>query len=562
MRNPIRLIFVAIALAAIVGVAAVAAQGPAAGQPGRFGEIVDVRVVNLEVVVTDADGVPIRGLNAEQFQLLVDGEEVPIDFFSEVLGGRTVRPVEGAEDAAVPELQQVEPGGRVGTSYLLFIDNFFSLPTDRNRVLRAFEESLFLGPEDRMAIVSFDGRNLEMLTTWSQDDVELRRVLRKSLADPAYGLQRLSERRQFDYERVLDVSSALLSDSLDIEAGVRNYLDPNERHHVTRLSEQVERSVAAASATLRSFAKPPGRKVMVLLNGGWPLLPAEFVLNDVSRYVIDREILAGEPLFRPLIDTANLLGYTIYPVDVPGLAATAISAELSAAPSIDSFGSSALGNSFTRESSVHAALHYLARQTGGRAMINAQRMRAFETVVQDTRSYYWLGFSPARDWDNRRHDVEIKTRNPGLRLRARQGFLDSSRGREVSMAVESALLFGGPTGDDLLKVEFGEAEPAGRGKIAVPIEILVPLDQLTFLPTAEGLEASTELRLGLIDDDGGRSEIPVIPVTFQTAAAPASGHYGRYETTIKMRREHHRAVVAIYDLAGGRILSAAADLDY
>ena len=130
------------------------------------------------------------------------------------------------------------------------------------------------------------------------------------------------------------------------------------------------------------------------------------------------------------------------------------------------------------------------------------------------------------------------------------------------MAVESALLFGGPTGDDLLKVDFGEAEPAGRGKIAVPIEILVPLDQLTFLPAAEGLEASVELRLGLIDDNGGRSEIPIIPVTFQTAAAPEIGHYGKYQTAIKMRREHHRAVVAIYDLASGRILSAAADLDY
>jgi VWFA-related protein len=413
-----------------------------------------------------------------------------------------------------------------------------------------------------MAIVSFDGRNLQMLSSWSQDDVELRRVISKSLADPAYGLRRLSERRQFDYERVLGVTSAVLTNSLEVDVAMRTHLDPNERYYVSRLSQQVERSVAAASATLRSFAEPPGRKVMLLLNGGWPLLPAEFVLNDISRYVIDREILAGEPLFRPLIDTANLLGYTIYPVDVPGLASQTISAELTAAPRVDSIGSSALGNSFNRESGVHAALHYLARQTGGRAMINAERIRAFETVVGDTRSYYWLGFSPTRGWDNRRHDVEIKTSNPSLRLRARQGFLDSSRSREVSMAVESALLFGGPTGDDLLKVGFGEPQPAGRGKIAVPIEILVPLDQLTFLPAAEGLAAGTELRLGVVDDNGARSEIPIIPVTFRLPAAPRSRTYAKYETTLKVRRGPHRAVVAIYDLASGRILSAAADFEF
>ena len=112
------------------------APGP---QPGGYSEIIDVRVVNLEVVVTDREGVPIRGLDADQFQLLVDGEEVPIEYFSEVLGGRVVAPAEGTE--TVPGLRQVQPGERVGTSYLVFVDNFFSLPTDRNRVLRSLEES-------------------------------------------------------------------------------------------------------------------------------------------------------------------------------------------------------------------------------------------------------------------------------------------------------------------------------------------------------------------------------------------------------------------------------------
>ena len=171
-----------LALAAAFVTLAAWAQVAPGPQPGSFSEIIDVRVVNLEVVVTDREGVPIRGLSADQFQLLVDGEEVPIEYFSEVLGGRVVAPPDGTE--SVPGLREVLPGERVGTSYLVFIDNFFALPTDRNRVLRAFEESLFLGPEDRMAIVSFDGRELEMLSTWSQSDVELRRVIRRSLDQP------------------------------------------------------------------------------------------------------------------------------------------------------------------------------------------------------------------------------------------------------------------------------------------------------------------------------------------------------------------------------------------
>ena len=558
-RSP--LVLAVLSLIALASASAQVAPGP---QPGSFSEIVDVRVVNLEVVVTDKAGVPVRGLNAGQFTLLVDGEEVPIEFFSEVLGGRTVKPAEGAAGATVPGLRAVEPGGRVGTSYLLFIDNFFSLPTDRNGVLRSIADSIFLGPEDRMAIVSFDGRNLEMLTTWSQDDVELRRVISRSLGDPAHGLQRLVERRQFDFDRVLEASAAVFAAAGDQDPfASRNYLDPNERFHVTRLSEQVERSVAAAAATLRSFAMPPGRKVMLLLSGGWPLLPAEFLINDLDRFIIDREVLSGEPLYRPLVDTANLLGYTIYPVDVPGLSGDVITAEVSQAAPLGAVGTTSLGGStFLRETDVHATLRYLARETGGQAMINADRVRAFENVVRDTRSYYWLGFTPARDWDDRRHDVEIRTSNPDLRLRARQGFLDSSRRREASMAVESALLFGSPSGEALLQVVFGEPRPAGRGKIEVPIEVLVPLDQLTFLPAANGLRAETELRLAVMDENGGRAPIPVVPLGFDASGTPPAGVFGRFETTVKMRRMQHRVVVAIHDLASGRILSAGAELDY
>ncbi len=555
-----RLFAAALALATASGAWAQATQGPL---PGGFSEIVDVRVVNLEVVVTDRAGVPIRGLGADQFTLLVDGEQVPIEYFSEVLGGRTVRPAEGGATRAVPGLSEVAPGGDVGTSYLVFIDNFFSLPTDRNRVLRALSESLVLGPEDRMAIVSFDGRDLKMLSTWSQSEVDLQRAINRSLGDPAFGLQRASERRQFDFDRLLVESALVLGGPAARRSSIFNFLGPNERYHVLRLAEQVERSVAAASATLRSFAMPPGRKVMLLLSGGWPLLPADFLLNDRNRFVIDREILGGEPLFRPLVDTANLLGYTLYPIDVPGLSDESIGAEFSGASRFGFGGTTSLGGSaFLRETDVQATLRYLARETGGKALINAQRVEAFERVFEDTRSYYWLGFTPKRGWDDSRHEVEIRTGNPALRLRARQGYLDSSRNREVAMAVESALLFGSPTTEELLQVEFGEPRRAGRGRVEVPLVVLVPLDQLTFLPAGDGVQADTELRLAVVDDGGDRSDIPTVPLIFQLAAGPEAGTYGRYETSLKMRRRPQRAVIALYDKASGRILSAGADLDF
>ena len=55
-----------------------------------FGETVDVRVVNLEVVVEDRQGNRVPGLGAEEFQLQVDGHVVPLDYFSEVADAQAV----------------------------------------------------------------------------------------------------------------------------------------------------------------------------------------------------------------------------------------------------------------------------------------------------------------------------------------------------------------------------------------------------------------------------------------------------------------------------------------
>ena len=65
-------------------VAAVPVWGQESPVPDLFSEVIDVRVVNVEVVVTDRAGNRIRGLQASDFELLVDREPVPISYFTEV----------------------------------------------------------------------------------------------------------------------------------------------------------------------------------------------------------------------------------------------------------------------------------------------------------------------------------------------------------------------------------------------------------------------------------------------------------------------------------------------
>ncbi len=505
-----------------------------------FGEIIDVRVINLEVVVTD-DGARVSGLGAEDFRLLIDGKEVPIEYFTEVEGGHAVSPADLGGEATMPALR---PGEAVGTRYLVFIDDVFTIKPYRNRVLRELASQLpALGPDDHMAVVAFDGSSIDMLSSWSNSAAHLERVFEQAQARTSQGLRRLQDRRfdSFGYD--------------SYSAYRRVGYDP--RYYVgarrgSRTHAYVEGVITAAASTLRGFAKPPGRKVMLLLSGGWPNVQEEWTFDSTVDY---RSWQSDSRQLEPLVDTANRLGYTLYPIDVKGLESRFAGAEV---------GSAAEANLIReirseREWMEEGILLDLARETGGQAFLDGARLSALERVMDDTRSYYWLGFTP--DWreDDARHRIKMEVRDRGLKVRTRKSFSDLSRQTEVTMMVESAQLFDLPlpsTAD--FKVTFGE--PQGGRKVVVPLFVEIPLEALTLLPGADGYTAQLELRIAVTDDRGHRADIPVIPFEVQRDQKPASGETAAYQTSLRLRRRPHQMLISIYDRTSGEMLSKVVDL--
>lgn len=540
-------------------------SGPLAAQDleNVFGETVDVRVINVEVVVTDRDGNPVLDLEPEDFRLFVDGEEVPIDYFTEIRGGVAIAPEakEAEPEGAPASLPSVSPGEPVPTSYLLFIDDYFAIQRDRNQVLEALSEQLpLLGEEDRMAVVAFDGEKIEMLSSWNESATRLREVLQDAKLRPAYGLQRVAELRFFENTRT-DDGFPRAEQGFDLSF--------EEQQYARQLSRQVERSVMAATATLRGFARPPGRKVMLLLSGGWPLSPARFTVDTVAaaRPIVDPTVPDGDELFNPLVRTANLLGYTIYPVDVPGLSTSpaATSAEAGPSRNRDTVGQAVLpataGARFNRELEQEASLRFVAEETGGKALINAQRTAAFEEVAQDTRTYYWLGFESERRSDNDKRDIRVEVDRPRVKVRARDSIQDLSRQEEVSLAVESALLFGSPPGFDQLPVITGELEHQGRRFMLLPLAIAIPVDDITLVPQGDEYVTQLELRVAAVSETGDQSDIPVVPLTFRLEEKPEEGKFLPYQTKVKLRREPQKVVVSLYDTLGSNLYSNVVQVD-
>lgn len=559
--RPRTVLLLALAASLLLG-----APAPGQNDPNEaFGEVIDVRVVNLEVVVTRGDE-RVRGLGPDDFVLEVDGREIPIEYFTEVSDGTAVRrPSEAsAEDATLPALT---PGESVGTSYLVFIDDYFTRQQDRDHVLEGLVEQISrLGPNDQMAVVGYDGQSLEMLSNWSDRPDELRRALRKAELRDTYGLKRLARNRAFESNDDLETELGLAYEPRPDEfedsygafiAGYEGELDLAEEQYARLTYAEVRRAVEAAAASLRSFAGPPGRKVMLLLSGGWPSDPALWTSNDSLRAPRLERLARGVGLFSPLIETANLLGYTVYPVDVPGLSTPASDVETVTAD----LDQNRFDLAVLREREEEAALFQIARETGGKALVNTNRSRAFEATVEDTRSYYWLGFTPDWQGDDSAHSVRVDVRAPGAEVRARRSFSDLSRSTEVTMMVESALRLGDPPSDAPLGVKVGLGERAGIGKRSVPLEIAVPVGALTFLPSAEGVTAKAELRVAVLDEEGGTTEeIPVVPMTLTAPRAPAPNEVSVYRTSIKLRNERHDLVVSLYDVASGKILASKVEI--
>lgn len=517
-----------------VAVLLVWASLPLQAQPApdvsTFGEVIDVRVVNVEVVVTDKEGRRVTGLAPEDFRVTVDGEEVGIDFFTEVAGGRVSVPASTAATAVPPALTAGEP---VGTRYLLFVDDFFSVKKRRNRVLERLVDDLsLLGPEDRVAVVSYDGQGLDMLANWTPPGPELRKTLDDALRRPAYGTSRRMELRHA--ERGGGV--------------VKN------RPYYRLLREQVKGTLDAAAASLRAFAQPPGRRVMLLLSGGWPTDAVSFYYRSQSVYTTN--VVSGIPhALYELVSTANRLSYTLYPVDVQGVSAESPGDVERIVPDSGSQG-------LIREGEEHHSLRTLAHLTGGEEMLNSQRDVALERVVEDTRSYYWLGFEPSWREHNGDHRIEVEALRPGLKVRHRRGFTELTRPAETLMRVESALLFGDvPPGSGPLDVKPGKPKKAGFGKVHVPLEILVPLDRVTVLPQGDQHVARLELILAVIDRDGNQSAVPRVPIRLRVPEKPDPGAVGVYVHTILTRKEKQDLLTVIFDPLSGQTLARRLRLD-
>ena len=74
------------------------------------------------------------------------------------------------------------------------------------------------------------------------------------------------------------------------------------------------------------------------------------------------------------------------------------------------------------------------------------------------------------------------------------------------------------------------------------------------------MSAEVELRIAALDERGGRSDIPVIPIRLDMPGKAPAGAFATYTTIVQLRRAKNDLVLAVSDPAGGTIYSARAEV--
>lgn len=521
-----------------LGILALWAHGSGAQEPAprtSFGESIDVRVVNVEAVVTDAQGKRVRGLTAKDFRLLVDGFEVPVEFFAEIAGGEVTRPTGEGGTAALEA-----PAEAQARNILVFIDDIFSVGNHRNTVLAGVERDLkLLGPKDRMAIVALglDGRP-EVLSRWTGDRTELAAALAAARKRRAWGNDVMATRRSLQGERELIQMAGESNDFSLYEGGggefggargVESYLDVGGGGGGdSRLYSRMLKIPVAVIATMQAMAPPSGRKILFLVSGGWPL----------------------PRLMVPMFVEANRLGYTAYPVDVQGI--DVVIAQNDA--TFSGPGGNRGGVSEAWERGAHDGMELLARMTGGKAILNSARLTALDRAVEDTSSFYWLGFTPTWKRDDLHHRIDVKMRPKGLTVRSRRGYSDVSRATQAALTGYGALLLGGDPKDKRLTVTMGTLEPGPDSTLTVPVTVAVPLGGLTMVEQGGQWIVEAVLAAGAVDKRGSFSDYLEVPLRLTLPHAPRAGDVARYSGSLKLRRIQQRLVFTVRDPLAGAVL--------
>jgi VWFA-related protein len=544
------------ALSAVVLLLGAAAVTPAQEAP-TFREEVEVRVMDLDVVVTDKDGRPVKDLTRGDFTVRLAGKPVPIDYFARVDEG-AIRALD-FPTAAPDQVVEMAPSAEkayVPRYFLVFMDIGHVSPSARKSSFDALHD--FIGqmsPNDRARIVLY-ARSLKPVTQWlSSKEVLSERIAK--IEKEQLGMSGLLTERQSLHD--IDFAANFAGQAGRMRRRLAEDYAEQQRAEVRQLLDGVR-------SELSLLAPLAGKKVFLFLSGGFEFKPGSNMLTYVLRLqggagsraragLLDVDVHDFSQDLEEITRRANASEITFYTVDPRGLEEGGMGIPISGVDEGMQARSDLTG---LERAGTQDPLVMMARETGGLALINSNDFgKGFSRVDEDTSVYYSLGVTLSKVAAVGYQQVRVEVNRPGVTVRTRQGYSALTEAQRAQDRVQATMQTNLSYSAIPVVLRTAPASRAGRS-YTLSISITFPASALTFVPDGRSGSAAADFWFGAVDDEGRSSNVTHEETTFTAPGVPDAPL--TYRATLRLRKGANRVIVNVRDRATGRMGTAKANV--
>ncbi|MBA2705018.1 MAG: VWA domain-containing protein [Blastocatellia bacterium] len=453
-------------------------------------------LVQTDVMVFDKEGHFVDGLKKEDFELRIDGQPKPIDFFERVTAGSAneesqLAAARGSSNRTNSDTAAPAPLDR-GRPIFFYLDDLHLDLGSLNAAKKVISDFVDkqMAQNDEVAITSASGQIgfLQQLTdnkTVLHSALERLKFRSYSIRDndrpPMTEYQALQIER---YDR--DLTSYFIEQTMAQNPGItRNTAEAQVQTRARLILQQADNvtmaSLGGLDSLIRSANKLSGRKLVFFISGGFFL--------DTQSGSTDR--------IQRITSAAARSGVVIYSMDARGLVTPGGDASTETAFDITNrLERAAVGELTASQDAMHA----LARDTGGKAVFNTNALGPGLTkALKETSAYYLLAWRPEGETQHasKFHRIEVKViGRPQLAVQVRRGFFDIEPAPLAAKSSKSKEPEPKKTAESDLRQKLGSAYP----ERAIPISL-----SLSYLNTADkGWLLSTMM------------EVPSALLTFET----------------------------------------------
>lgn len=542
------------AAALLLTAATAFAQQPA--QLPTFSETVEVRVLNLDVDVTDGAGNPVTDLKREDFTVRIGGKPVPVDYFSLVNDGAIHAPdlATASPERVLSTYKQGEETAYVPRNFLVYVDLGYLPAGLRNRALNAIRDlTTRLGPNDAIRVVVFD-RSPRVLVDWTTS----KELVMAELADierQGVGISRLQTQEQ---------TIALINGT---GTGRRNL---NSRMQLARqygqeVGAEIEDMINSIDRELVTLTPLTGKRAFLFVSGGFEYQPgyvmAQYATGSFLPSMTNIDVRQIPTRLNAMIQKANEVQVTFYTVDATGLTAEGTPAG-EGSPSTNVFAIEQRPNlRFAAQQDRQTGMQQMAVDTGGLALLNTNDFqKGLSRIYRQVSTYYTLGVTLSKLGITGYQKVDVAVNRPGLTVRSRKGWAPMSEPQAVEARALATMETDLSYNAIPAKIETAPATPDKKYYL-LPVTVLVPADTLTFVPQGDKETARAEFYIGSVDEKGNTSAVNRQETTFEIPSGkPKAGTFVRYAAQLQTKKGNYRIVVNVRDTQSGKMGTARANV--